>query len=138
MASRGRSNSDHVGLSLPVLHRWWRCNGVYSVQEQLRAVCIVRLCWCTSLEYTRRRIHKRDARSPACRVLVYWDGDAAHYPALIDDYDEKERYHLIYDDGSLARGCVDACQCPCLLVCALAPVDGMPRLFVLRAACFSC
>jgi hypothetical protein len=74
----------------------------------------------------------------ACRVLVYWDGDAAHYPALIDDYDEKERYHLIYDDGSLARGCVDACQCPCLLVCALAPVDGMPRLFVLRAACFSC
>jgi len=42
----------------------------------------------------------------ACRVLVYWDGDAAHYPALIDDYDEKERYHLIYDDGSLARGCL--------------------------------
>lgn len=32
------------------------------------------------------------------RVLVHWRDDSAHYPAVIDDYDQG-RYHLLYDDG---------------------------------------
>ena len=32
------------------------------------------------------------------RVLVHWCDDSAHYPAIIDDYNNG-RYHLIYDDG---------------------------------------
>ena len=32
-------------------------------------------------------------------MVVYWQSEAAHYPAVIDDHDSKDRYHLIYDDG---------------------------------------
>ena len=31
--------------------------------------------------------------------MAYWQSEAAHYPAVIDDHDSKDRYHLIYDDG---------------------------------------
>ena len=97
----------------------------------------------------------------AFRVLVYWGGDGAHYPAVIDDYDDGDRYHLIYDDGSLPRGCLlasaswmfarvraagPAPEPPCRgpAPCrrglpdpglAWPALDAMPRLAVLRAAC---
>ena len=32
-------------------------------------------------------------------VLVHWQDDAAYYAAVIDDYDGKSRYHLMYDDA---------------------------------------
>lgn len=33
------------------------------------------------------------------RMVVHWEDDSSHYPAIIDDYDNVGKYHLIYDDG---------------------------------------